>query len=255
MKKLVIAGNWKLHKTSTEVSAFLKAWWPKAKASTNQLVIFPSAILIPSLISGLKELGAQNKVEVGPQNICAELQGAFTGETSVAQAKELGCQLVLIGHSERRQIFGESDQLIQKKVQTVLSSGLKLMLCVGETLQERESGKTLARVREQLSVALNIAANSKLDTSKIFIAYEPVWAIGTGKVASPAQAEEVHLYIREQLKQMFGNAVASVPILYGGSVKPDNANELAAQKNIDGFLIGGASLKPDDFAALSLTKT
>jgi triosephosphate isomerase (TIM) len=182
----------------------------------------------------------------GAQNCYFENKGAFTGETSPEVAKELGCTYVLVGHSERRQIFGETDELLAKKVAVVQRLGMTPMLCIGELLEQRESGQTYSIVRNQLQKGL-----ASVDFEKpLTVAYEPVWAIGTGKVATPAQVKETQGQIRSILYELGGKAHEETPILYGGSVKPDNAEELARLKDVDGFLVGGASLDPDTFGKI-----
>jgi triosephosphate isomerase (TIM) len=190
----------------------------------------------------MKESINGTEVEFGPQNIYFEKEGAFTGEISPMVAQKLGSRYALIGHSERRSLFGESDDLIAKKVRAAVDCRLTAMLCVGETLAERQAGRTNEVVSRQLKSGLSLISEEK---DSYVIAYEPVWAIGTGQVATPEQAEETHAFIRSQLKSK------EASVLYGGSVKPDNAAGLAAKPSIDGFLVGGASLKPKDFLAIA----
>ena len=183
---------------------------------------------------------------VGGQDLYWEEKGAFTGEISAVKIKDAGCTYVIIGHSERRQYFHETNETVGKKIHAALKIGLTPIVCIGETLSERESGRTFSVNEKQIREGLGTL--SKEQASKITIAYEPVWAIGTGKVATPSQAEEVHIYIRKTIANMFGHDVADgLRILYGGSVKPENISELMAQKNIDGALVGGASLEADSF--------
>lgn len=247
MKTLIIAANWKLNKTEGEAIDFVKSWWPQVKSTKHELVLFPSAILLSLVSRALAELSAKSKVTLGPQNISAEPKGAFTGENSLDQAKSVGSSIALVGHSERRQLFGETDQQINRKVKAILDQNLKCMLCVGETLPEREAGQTNAVVNKQLAGALD----GVTDFKNLIVAYEPVWAIGTGKVATPEQAEEAHLNIYDWISKNRPSG-AKVPVLYGGSVKSDNAKTLSVQKHIDGFLVGGASLDANEFAKICL---
>lgn len=238
MKK-IFAANWKLFKTPAETRAFFKAFKEVSSKATGQLVFFPSAI---SLEAALETVQGSN-INIGAQNCYSQMQGAFTGENSAQVVKELGGKYILIGHSERRQIFGESDALIADKVAAVQNLGLTPMLCIGETLQEREATHTFRVLETQLLLGL-----SKADKTKpIVIAYEPVWAIGTGKVATPEQVAETHTDVQNILTKMGFSA----PILYGGSVKPDNAETLIKQPHVSGFLVGGASLEVDSFIKIA----
>lgn len=237
MRKKICAGNWKMYKSPKESVEFFIPLLAQIKAEPNsaEVLVFPPALVCESVASSVKGTA----IQWGIQNSYFESKGAFTGENSADVAKAMGATYVLVGHSERRKIFGESDALLAKKVTYVQSLGLIPMLCVGEDLSEREAGRTNEVILRQLDEGLRSA-----DTKMPFvIAYEPVWAIGTGKVATPEQAEEVHVTLRERLGAL-GN---STRILYGGSVKPENASALAAKNNIDGFLIGGASLEPKSF--------
>ncbi len=207
------------------------------------------AVCAPSVYLDAIVSAAAGQVGVGAQNLYHETSGAFTGEISPGMVKDIGCQYVILGHSERRHIFGESSSDVCKKVHAALAAGLTPIVCVGELLEERESGKTADVVAEQMYGSL--AGVSAEQMKSVVIAYEPVWAIGTGKVATPEQAEEVHAGIRQLLVSRYGQQVAdSVRIQYGGSVKPDNAQELLSQPNIDGALVGGASLKADSFLGI-----
>jgi len=199
----------------------------------------------------LWEVGRQLKdsdVALGAQSLCAEAQGAFTGEVAGAMLRDVGCRYVLVGHSERRQLYGEGDALVARKFMAAQSAGLLPVLCVGETLEEREAGRTAEVVSRQVDAVLAVSGVAAL--GRAVIAYEPVWAIGTGRTASPAQAQEVHAMIRAQVGALDGTIAASVRILYGGSVKASNARELFAMADIDGGLVGGASLKADEFAQI-----
>jgi triosephosphate isomerase (TIM) len=251
MSALIIAANWKMNKDLSEGQRFLEALAPQLSNSRHQLVIFPPAVLVKPISDQILRLGLQQKIWVGLQNVSEQKSGAFTGEISVEQGVSVGAQIFLVGHSERRQVYGETDETVQRKVHRVLSAGQKVMLCVGETLSEREAGQTMAVVERQLRAALGDGPQTvgSDHAGKIFVAYEPVWAIGTGQVATPEQAEEVHQFILGTLGKIFGPAVG--PILYGGSVKSDNAPILAKQPSIGGFLIGGASLDPSEFGKIS----
>ena len=213
-------------------------------ASTDVLIC-PSHVYL----DGVAQTVSGSKVAVGGQDVYFEGGGAFTGETSTSMLKEVGCTYVILGHSERRNVIGECDKLINKKVHAALDAGLTPVLCVGELLQEREDGKTTEVVAGQITGSLaNVTAEQM---AKIVIAYEPVWAIGTGKTATPEQAQEVHADLRKMLADQYNQATADgVQILYGGSVKPANAKELMGQPDIDGALVGGASLKADSFAEI-----
>ncbi len=244
MRKKFIAGNWKMFKTVSEALDFAKdAKARLAGVSNVQIAIAAPYIALHDLAAAFQG----TSIELAAQNCHWEKEGAFTGEISVGMLKELGTQHVLVAHSERRQYFGETNATANKKVKAALAGGLKVILCVGETLAEREGGKTFDVVKDHTLGSLE----GVTDFKDIVLAYEPVWAIGTGKTASPAQAQEVHAYIRGVLKEKFGADVANaMRIQYGGSVKPDNVKELMSQPDIDGALVGGASLKADSFEAL-----
>ncbi len=215
-------------------------------ASQNvEVAVCPPSVYLHEVATLLKGSG----IGLGAQNMSQEKEGAFTGEVSGLMLRDVGCTCVILGHSERRQFYGENDALVNLKTAAALNYGLTPIVCVGEMLQERESGTTAKVIDTQVRGSL--AGFTAEQASKLVIAYEPVWAIGTGKTASPAQAEEVHAQIRALLTELFGPSVAeSIRIQYGGSVKPDNAAELLGQPNIDGALVGGASLKADGFAAI-----
>ena len=238
MKKLMIA-NWKMNKNGKECMEFLKAFKAKYSGKTDAWIA-SQALYVKLIIN--------ENVPAGIQNCSEFVSGAYTGEISPRSFQEMGGQFVLIGHSERRQYQKETSKLCNLKMKTALAEGLKVVYCVGETLTEREANETLPIVLDQLSQGL--ADLSLANEHNLIVAYEPVWAIGTGKTATPAQAQEVHAFIRQSLKTQFPDFGAKVRILYGGSVKPDNVDELLAQKDIDGGLVGGASLKAQDFLAL-----
>lgn len=238
MKK-IFAANWKLHKTPAETRNFLKSFKEVSTKATGELVFFPSAISLEAAC----EVTKNSNIHIGAQNCYSQNQGAFTGENSAQVVKELGGDYILIGHSERRQLFNETDNVIAEKVNLVQNLGLTPLLCIGETLQEREATHTFRILETQLLLGL-----AKADKSKpLVIAYEPVWAIGTGKVATPEQVAETHTDIYGLLKKSGFNA----SILYGGSVKADNAKTLIAQPHVSGFLVGGASLEVDSFIKIA----
>ena len=245
-RRPIIAANWKMNITPSEAEKFVDAFLPLVKSNKDvDMVLCPSALAVDRVAKLVKG----SNVFVGAQNIYFEASGAFTGENSAAMLVDAGCNYVILGHSERRTIFHESNELINKKVKRALESGLIAIVCVGETLEEREAGK-MEKVLED-HVMNSLKGFTAEDFKKIVIAYEPVWAIGTGKTATPEQAEEAHAFIRGLLVRLAGKEVAdSVRIQYGGSVKPENTRELMSKENIDGALVGGASLKADSFAKI-----
>lgn len=240
MSAFYCAGNWKLNKTPTQALDFAGQLLQMAEAhEQKQMIIFPPALVAFELARAFKTSG----IQWGLQNCYSEASGAFTGENSAAVAWEMGAQYSLVGHSERRHVFAEPEDMIAKKVTMVQSAGLIPILCVGETLDDRRWNRTQEVIQRQIRQGLSSA-----DTEKpIWIAYEPVWAIGTGEVASPSQVDEAHSIIRKILKEWSANVHASIPILYGGSVKSDHVSSLAGIHNVNGFLIGGASLDPKEF--------
>jgi len=241
MRKSLIAGNWKMYKTPKESVEFVKGLKGAIKTySDRDILVCPP---FTSLIPVFDELKGTS-IKLGAQNVFFEDEGAFTGEISPKMLKEIGVEYVICGHSERRNIFGETDEIINKKVKKTVSAGMTAILCVGEKLEEREKGETFNVIKRQVERCLD----GIKETEGIVIAYEPVWAIGTGKNATPEQAEEVHSFIRGIIERHYGkNSAEDIIILYGGSVKPENIDSLMAQKNIDGALVGGASLKLDSF--------
>jgi triosephosphate isomerase (TIM) len=246
MRRPIIAGNWKMNKTISE-SIDLANSIKRGLADVEdvEIVVCPPY----TSLSDVKEIIMETNIKLGAQDVYWEKEGAFTGEVSAVMLRELGCEFVIIGHSERRQFFGETNATVNKKVKAALAEKLKPIVCVGEKLEERKAGKTFDVVKDHVENSL--AGLSKDDMLKIVVAYEPVWAIGTGVNATKEQAEEVHKYIRRLLKKMFGAEVAdSVRIQYGGSVKPDNIKELIDQEDVDGALVGGASLKADSFISI-----
>jgi len=249
MRNKIIAGNWKMNKDLNESAELINGLKSKLAALPKGV----KAIICPPFISLAlaKELLKGSPIELGAQNMYPEDEGAFTAEVSPTMLKSAGCKYVILGHSERRQYFKETDEFINKKAKKAFSSGLIPIICVGETLQEREKNITNLVVTTQVTGCLQGIPASDVENS--IIAYEPVWAIGTGKVATPQQAQDVHKLIRALLEKLYSAATAEkVVIQYGGSVKPDNAKELLHQPDIDGALVGGACLKADSFAAIVL---
>lgn len=237
------AGNWKMNKTPAQAAEFVAQLKSQAKnEEQGQLVLFPPALVASEVAKGM----SGTSLRWGAQNSYCENHGAFTGENSPQVLKEMGAQFCLVGHSERRQIFGEPDELLAKKVLALQSQDLVPLLCVGETLDDRRWNRTQEVIVRQMRQGLLSADLNK----PIWIAYEPVWAIGTGEVATPAQVEEAHSILRDTLKEWSPHRAAQTPILYGGSVKPENARTLAQIEHVNGFLIGGASLKVDDFLSI-----
>ena len=245
-RKKVIAGNWKMNKTPAEASAFIKELKPLVKGSKNEIVCAVPFVAIQTAITAARG----SRIKIAAQNMHFEDKGAYTGEVSGEMLKEMGVTYVIIGHSERREYFAETDTTVNKKVLAAYKYGLKPIICVGESLEQRDKGLTAEHVRYQVKAAL--VGVSAEQMKKTVIAYEPIWAIGTGRTATSAQAEEVCAVIRETVRELFGKRISNaVRIQYGGSVKADNAKELFSMDDIDGGLIGGASLKLSDFAAIS----
>lgn len=241
MRSKLIAGNWKMHKTVAEAIALTDA----IVAGLAQVPAGREVLICPTFTAlGAVVARPRGAVHVGAQNLYPEVQGAFTGEISPGMLVDIGCTHVIVGHSERRQLFGESDALIARKTTAALSAGLTPIVCVGETRAERESGRAEAVVLGQIAGALSGLADQ---LSKIVVAYEPVWAIGTGLTATSADAQAMHAAIRGELRRIGGAAADTVRIQYGGSVKPDNVDELMAQPDIDGALVGGAALVAESF--------
>ncbi len=245
-RRKLVAGNWKLHKTVAESVAFTRELVGMlAGARDTEVAVAPVFTALRAVSDALEA----SNIRLAGQNVHWEDQGAFTGEVSAPLLRDVGCSMCIVGHSERRQYFGETDVGVSRKVRALLSHGLVPIVCVGETLEEREANRTTDVVLGQLDAGLE--GLSDADAAKLVIAYEPVWAIGTGRTASPGDAQEVHAAIRGRVAERFGAAVANgARILYGGSVKPENAHDLMAQPDIDGALVGGASLKADSFVAI-----
>ena len=248
MRKPFVAGNWKMNtdsRTSINLAEAIASGSSQIAGQSVDVAVIPPFVYIPAVVKTLGTAG----IAVGAQDIYCERQGAFTGEISASMLKDIGCNYVLCGHSERRHIIGEPDELINKKVAAAISGGLLPILCVGELLAEREASQTTEVVSRQIKNCL--AGLSAEKVSAVTLAYEPVWAIGTGLTATPQQAQEVHALIRGLLAEMYdGQLTEDIRILYGGSVKPGNAADICAQQDIDGLLVGGASLNADDFLAI-----
>ncbi len=249
MRRPVVAGNWKMNLTRGAavdlVRSLAASLGPSDSSASVEIVVCPPYVYLEAVGQAVQG----TSLRLGAQNVSDQPSGAFTGEISTAMLIDLGCQYVIVGHSERRTLMGETDEIVNRKVLAALAAGLTPIVCVGELLEERQRGQTSAVIRKQFEGSL--AGISGEQMARIVIAYEPVWAIGTGQVATPAQAEEVHLDLRSLLRSRYNAAVAdAVRIQYGGSVKADNAAELMGQADIDGALVGGASLKVGDFLAI-----
>jgi triosephosphate isomerase len=247
MRKPLIAGNWKLNKTITEATSLVSELIPAVASNQNvEIVVAP----VYTALSNVAEALAGSNIKLAAQNCYQEPQGAFTGEVSPVLLKDAGCEYVIIGHSERRQLFGETDESVNSKALALAECGLGTIFCIGETLEERETGKMFDVLRQQVTAGLKNLKTKQMKT--VVVAYEPVWAIGTGKVATNEQAQEVHAFIRDLLAEIYDTQTAAATrILYGGSVKPANVDGLMTQPDVDGALVGGASLKADDFARIA----
>jgi triosephosphate isomerase len=244
MRRKIVAGNWKMNGSKDLAQALVSDVRSQAASLDNgvEVVIIPPAIYVPDVVASAGET-----LSVGVQNVGQYASGAYTGEISADMALDQGCQYALVGHSERRQLFAETDAAVAEKVSRILSSGLQAMVCVGETLEEREAGHAETVVASQVKAGLATVASDQW--SRVVVAYEPVWAIGTGKTATAQDAQAMHASIRQVLSGM-GAPANEISLLYGGSVKADNAAALFAEPDIDGGLIGGASLKADDFVSI-----
>jgi triosephosphate isomerase len=242
MRRPFIAANWKMNKTTSETQEFLSGFITAVEDVTDaDIVIAPP---FTSLSIAAEKLKGTNII-LAAQDVFYEEKGAYTGEISPLMLIDIGCNYVIIGHSERRQYFHETDEIVNKKIKAAKKVGLKIIFCIGESLEEREAGKTFDVLKREIEKGLN-----GTDTEDIVIAYEPIWAIGTGKTATPEQAQEAHAYIRDRLKILYGNKGDEIRILYGGSVTPENIDSLMACKDVDGALVGGASLKVESFVRL-----
>ena len=249
MRRALVAGNWKMNGRKAQNSALLKAISDNIQQLTTASVdvwVCPPSLYIADVVASLNN----TEIKVAAQNVSEYADGAYTGEASAPMLVDSGCVAAIIGHSERRSLFGETDNIVAAKVCASLQSGIMPILCVGETLEQREAGDALNVISAQVKVALSEVDDSADNIAQLVVAYEPVWAIGTGLTASPEQAQEVHAQIRTVLQERFGNVADVIRILYGGSVKAANAAELFSQQDIDGGLIGGASLDADEFLAI-----
>jgi triosephosphate isomerase len=251
-RKKFVAGNFKMNMTSSEVAPYLEVFRQETeKLNDVDIVLIPP---FTAIAKASEILGGAQKIRLGAQNMSPEAKGAYTGEISATMLRDLFVRYVLVGHSERRRLFGETDELVRRKLVTALASELRPILCVGETLEERQAGQEKAVLEGQLRGALDGLTPDQI--SDVIVAYEPVWAIGTGLTATPEQAQEAHLFIRDYLGKLAGTSVAKkARILYGGSVTPANARELMSQPDIDGALVGGASLDPRGFAEIVAAAT
>jgi triosephosphate isomerase len=244
MRTPILAANWKMYKTIEETERFLAGFLPSVPDSGPEVVICPAYLSLKTAV----EHCAQSRARVAAQNMHEEQEGAFTGEVSAPMLLELGVDGVILGHSERRQYFGETDEALARKIPAALGAGLEPILCVGENEAQRDSDETEGILTRQIEADLADVADERL--AEVVIAYEPIWAIGTGRTATPEQAQEAIALIRGLIEARSAEAAAAIRILYGGSVKPDNAEELISQPDVDGGLVGGASLDPEDFAAI-----
>ena len=243
-RSMLLAANWKMHKTIEETERFLADFLPRVPESGSEVVICPPFLSLKAAV----ERCAESRARVAAQNMHEEAEGAFTGEVSAPMLLEIGVDGVVLGHSERRQHFGESDEALARKVPAALHAGLEPILCVGENEAQRDSDETEGVLTRQIEADLSDVPDDRL--GEVVIAYEPIWAIGTGRTATPEQAQEACALIRGLIEARSSETAAAIRILYGGSVKPGNAAELMALPDVDGALVGGASLDPDDFAAI-----
>ncbi len=244
MRTKIVAGNWKMNKTLSETETLLGELAAKVPDTHAEVIVAPTFVNLSSAVNHLEN----SIIQVAAQNMHYETNGAFTGEISADMLLNIGVEIVILGHSERRSLFGEDDALLSKKVNTALAKGLRIVFCFGEELEDRKAGNHFAIVEEQLKVVFDLPETS---WERVVLAYEPVWAIGTGETASPEQAQEMHAFIRKAIGAAVNTEVAeAVTVLYGGSVKPNNAEEIFSKPDVDGGLIGGASLNCDDFMAI-----
>lgn len=244
MRRNAVIGNWKMHGSRADNAALIEAIVAGAADSSVECAVCPPFVYLHEVARLLRD----SAIALGAQNVCAEAQGAYTGEVSAAMLKDVGCHYVLVGHSERRTLYGEDNTLVARKFAAVHSRGLVPVLCVGETLAERDANRTHQVIAAQLDAVVTLCGVQALEQA--VLAYEPVWAIGTGHTATPGQAQDVHAFIRQRLAGQDAKIAAGLRILYGGSVKTGNARELFAMADVDGGLIGGASLKADEFVAI-----
>lgn len=245
MRRPVLAANWKMHKSVAEAAAFVGDFLPRVKDAGEVDVILAPPF---TALARVGEELSGSRVELAAQNVHASASGAFTGEVAVSMLAELGCRYAIVGHSERRTLFGETSAQVSEKAAAALAGGLTPIVCLGESLEEREAGRTLDVIARQVAESLADVPAERAE--EIILAYEPIWAIGTGRTATPEIAQDVHAALRARLDERFGAASAKIRIQYGGSVKPENVGELMAQPDIDGALVGGASLAPESFARI-----
>ena len=246
MRKPIIAGNWKMNKLTSEAVGLAREVRNRIGTTEDKEIVLCPPFTVLSLV---KEVIGNSSIKLGAQNMHWEVRGAYTGEVSPTMLKDIGCSYVILGHSERRGYFGETDDTVRKKVKAAFSTGLIPIVCVGETLQQREKGETLTVLEKQVKTGLS--GLSREEAKGLVVAYEPVWAIGTGKTATPEQAEQSQRFIRKLLGQMFGEENAqAIRILYGGSINPDNISALMSCENVDGGLVGGASLNVESFVKI-----
>lgn len=244
MRRRIVAGNWKMHGSRAFARDLAGAVGVEAVAGVEQVLIPPYPYLVD-----LQRICTEHGLLLGAQDVSVHTEGAFTGEVSASMLADVGCRYVLVGHSERRDYHQESSELVAEKLMAALAAGLSPILCVGESLRQRETGQTEYAIQKQLEPVFRVVEPERL--GQLVIAYEPVWAIGTGRTATPEQAQEVHLFIRGEIRAVSAMMADSLPIIYGGSVKPGNAPELFAQPDVDGGLVGGASLLAKDFLAIA----
>ncbi len=253
MRKPLIAANWKMHKTIPEAVDYVKRFVPAVRNAADVDILIAPPFTAISAVAGALRTAQRADIFVAAQDVFYEEKGAYTGEVSTGMIKDAGCSFAIAGHSERRQYFHETDSLVNKKARAAVRAGLGVIICVGETLEERNTGRTFDVVKRQVSEAL--LEFEEADFGNIVFAYEPVWAIGTGVTATPDQAEEAHVFIRSVIKEIYGGEIAGdVRILYGGSVKPENVDEIMACPDVDGALVGVASLDPESFSRLVMFK-
>jgi len=237
-----MAANWKMNKVSSETREFIGRFFPEVKSVSDvDIVLAPP---FTSLVQAA-EMIRQTNIMLAAQDVFYEEKGAYTGEISPSMLKDVGCKFVIIGHSERRQYFNETDEIVNRKIKAAQKGGLSVIFCLGESLEEREAGRTFAILEREMNQGLD-----GTNIENIVVAYEPIWAIGTGKTATPEQAQEVHAFIREKLRVKYGNKSGDIRIIYGGSVTPENVDSLMACADLDGALVGGASLKVESFVRI-----
>jgi triosephosphate isomerase len=245
MRRPFIAANWKMNKITSETREFIAGVFPEVKEVTDVDIVIAPPFTSLSVASEILKLLMNTHIVLAAQDVFYEEKGAYTGEISPFMLSDIGCRHVIIGHSERRQYFNETDEIVNRKIKAAQKRGLGVIFCIGESLEEREAGKTFDVLEREIDQGLY-----ETDVDNIVIAYEPIWAIGTGKTATPEQTQETHAYIRERLRVKYGNKADEVRIIYGGSVTPENIDSLMACKDVDGALVGGASLKVESFVRI-----